>query len=116
MNDFETISVELSADSSPLRFQWNSVIYGVISTPELWFSRRSWWLSSGRAPRGGAGGELLEMKMWRVTAVPLADAGPLGPADHTEDTFDLHQDPATNAWQLSRSLRGGQGLDQQKLA
>lgn len=121
MNDDETISVELSAEGSPLHFRWRGVIYGVISTPELWFSRRNWWLFNGRAPRGSDGGELLEMKMWRVSAVPLAaeslTAGaPLGPADHAEDTFDLHQNPATNDWQLSRSSSSGFDPDQQKLA
>jgi hypothetical protein len=118
MNDFETISVELSAGGSPLRFRRHGVIYGVISTPELWFSRRNWWLFNGRAPRGADGGELLEMKMWRVSAVPLAAESavdrPLGPADHAEDTFDLHQDPTTGEWQLSQNPRIA--IDERKLA
>ncbi len=115
MNEYETISVALSADASPLRFRWRGVVYGVISTPELWFSRRNWWLANGRAPRGSSsGGELLEMKMWRVIAVALADAGPLGPLDRSENTFDLHQDPVTGDWQLSSTVASG--IDQQRLA
>lgn len=94
----EPAQVELSANGAPIRFTWRGVVYGVISSPELWISRQNWWQVTGRAPRG-ASSQLLEIQMWRVDAVPLTDG-----AVRIDGTFDLHRNPRSFEWQLSNAF------------
>lgn len=86
----ESVSVETLPSGVPIRFVWRGVTYGVVSSPEPWISRRSWWSEGGvRVTRGTAAG-LLEVPMWRVDALPLTDG-----AHRMDGTFDLAQPPAT---------------------
>jgi hypothetical protein len=43
----ESVSVETLASGAPIRFVWRGVTYGVVSSPEPWISRRSWWSEGG---------------------------------------------------------------------
>jgi hypothetical protein len=97
MNIEEPISVELSDDGSPIRFEWRGVFYGVTSAPERWFARRPWWQLDERAPRG-TGGSSVDREMWRVDAVPLTAGAP-----RVDGTFDLGLHGATGSWRLSRA-------------
>jgi hypothetical protein len=82
----EAISVETLPSGAPIRFVWRGVTYGVVSSPEPWISRRSWWSEGGvRVARGAAAG-LLAVPMWRVDALPLTDG-----AVRMDGTFDLAQ-------------------------
>lgn len=90
----EKVPVETTDDGSPLRFTWRRVVYGVVSSPELWMTRQAWWRSAVRAPRG-EGQFLLEMPVWRVDALPLTDG-----AHRVDGTFDLALDPVSNEWLL----------------
>jgi len=90
----EGVPVETTGGGAPLRFTWRGVVYGVVSSPELWITRRDWWRSTSRAPRG-AGADLLEMTVWRVDALPLTDG-----ASRVDGTFDLALDPLTGGWSL----------------
>jgi hypothetical protein len=90
----EKVPVETTEGGTPLRFTWRSVVYGVVSTPELWITRQAWWKSATRAPRG-AGPGLLEMRVWRVDALPLTDG-----AHRVDGTFDLALDPVSREWLL----------------
>lgn len=94
----EPVQVELSANGAPIRFCWRGIVYGVISSPEPWISRQSWWQVVGRAPRG-AGSQLLEIQMWRVDAVPLTDG-----SHRIDGTFDLCRNPRNFEWQLSNAF------------
>ena len=88
----EAISVETLPSGAPIRFVWRGVTYGVVSSPEPWISRRSWWNEGGvRVARGAAAG-LLEVPMWRVDALPLTDG-----AQRMDGTFDLAQPRARGA-------------------
>ncbi|MFT2710995.1 DUF6504 family protein [Clavibacter sp. Sh2126] len=89
----EDVEVELSGDGSPLRFTWRGVVYGVVSSPERWIARVDWWQRTGRAPRG-ASGHLLELRMWRVEAVPLTTG-----ARRVDGSFDLSVD-GRGRWSL----------------
>lgn len=85
----ESVSVETLPSGAPIRFVWRGVTYGVVSSPEPWISRRSWWTEGGvRVARGAAAG-LLEVPMWRVDALPLTDG-----AHRMDGTFDLAQPTA----------------------
>nr|WP_208380625.1 DUF6504 family protein [Frigoribacterium endophyticum] len=84
----EQVPVETTEGGAPLRFVWRGVVYGVVSAPEMWMTRREWWRSAPRAPRG-LGAELLELPVWRVDALPLTDG-----AHRVDGTFDLALDPA----------------------
>lgn len=90
----EEVPVETTERGAPLRFEWRGVTYGVVSSPELWITRRDWWRSTPRAPRG-AGADLLELTVWRVDALPLTDG-----ASRVDGTFDLALDPLTQHWSL----------------
>jgi len=90
----EQVPVETTEGGAPLRFVWRGVVYGVVSAPERWVTRREWWRSAERAPRGG-GESLLELPVWRVDALPLTDG-----AHRIDGTFDLALDPAAGAWLL----------------
>ncbi|MFT6534571.1 MAG: hypothetical protein ACJAS7_000603 [Alpinimonas sp.] len=86
----ESVSVETLASGAPIRFVWRGVTYGVVSSPEPWISRRSWWSEGGiRVARGATAG-LLAVPMWRVDALPLTDG-----AHRMDGTFDLAQPVAT---------------------
>ncbi|MCU1546150.1 MAG: hypothetical protein JWP30_1250 [Homoserinimonas sp.] len=91
----EAVAVELSSTGSPVRFRWRGVVYGVISAPEIWVTRQDWWRLAGRAPRG-AGQRLLEVKVWRVDALPLTDG-----ARRIDGTFDLTKNPITGEWHVA---------------
>lgn len=94
----EAISVETLPSGAPIRFVWRGVTYGVVSSPEPWISRRSWWSEGGvRVARGAAAG-LLEVPMWRVDALPLTDG-----AQRLDGTFDLAQPRARSAAATSPS-------------
>ncbi len=86
----EPVSVELSRWGAPVRFIWRGVRYGVVTAPELWFGRESWWLVARRAPRGQM--RSFDREMWRVDAVPLASGLQL------DGTFDLVH--AVDGWRL----------------
>lgn len=89
----EPVSVELSPWGAPTRFVWRGVHYGVVTAPELWFGRESWWLAARRAPRGRA--RSFDREMWRVDAVSL------GHGMRYDGTFDLaHTD---DGWQLAQA-------------
>lgn len=90
----EEVPVETTEGGSPLRFSWRGVVYGVVSAPERWITRRDWWRSTARAPRG-ATTRLLEIDVWRVDALPLTDG-----ASRVDGTFDLALDPLTGRWSL----------------
>lgn len=90
----ERVPVETTEGGSPLRFTWRRVVYGVVSSPEVWVTRREWWRSAVRAPRGRSS-HLVEMPVWRVDALPLTDG-----ASRVDGTFDLALDPATGDWLL----------------
>ena len=90
----ETVPVEITDDGAPLRFVWRGVVYGVVSPPERWITRREWWRSAARAPRGGAV-DLLELPVWRVDALPLTDG-----VHRVDGTFDLALDPIRGSWLL----------------
>ncbi|ROS62111.1 hypothetical protein EDF38_1213 [Frigoribacterium sp. PhB160] len=90
----EQVPVETTEGGAPLRFVWRGVVYGVVSSPERWMTRREWWRSAQRAPRG-AGEGLVEMPVWRVDALPLTDG-----AHRVDGTFDLALDPAGDTWLL----------------
>ncbi|KIU02470.1 DUF6504 family protein [Frigoribacterium sp. MEB024] len=90
----EKVPVETTADGAPLRFEWRGVVYGVVSSPELWVTRTDWWRSATRAPRGSSA-HLLEMTVWRVDAVPLTDG-----AHRVDGTFDLALDGRGDSWLL----------------
>lgn len=98
MNIEEPVTVELSDDGSPLRFEWRGVHYGVISAPERWFARRPWWLLDGRASLGTGEG-LIDREMWRVDAVPLTAGTP-----RRDGTFDLALRSAPGEWHMSRAF------------
>ena len=86
----ESVSVETLSSGAPSRFVRRGVTYGVVSSPEPWISRRSWWNEGGvRVARGAAAG-LLEVPMWRVDALPLTDG-----AHRMDGTFDLAQPVAS---------------------
>lgn len=88
----ESVSVETLPSGAPIRFVWRGVTYGVVSSPEPWISRRSWWTEGGvRVARGAAAG-LLEVPMWRVDALPLTDG-----AQRMDGTFDLAEPAAASA-------------------
>jgi hypothetical protein len=88
----ESVSVETLPSGAPIRFVWRGVTYGVVSSPEPWISRRSWWTEGGvRVARGAAAG-LLEVPMWRVDALPLTDG-----AHRMDGTFDLAQPMTTSS-------------------
>lgn len=91
----EPVDVELSPDGAPVRFTWRGVHYGVISAPEPWLGRRSWWQTDARAPRGG--GTTIERELWRVDAVPLQ-----GVHRRLDGSFDLARG-ASGCWQLERA-------------
>ena len=94
MKTHERVPVETTEDGSPLRFRWRGVVYGVVSSPECWVTRQSWWQSASRAPRG-QGQHLVEMPVWRVDALPLTDG-----AHRVDGTFDLALDQVTGEWLL----------------
>ena len=98
INIEEPVTVELSDDGSPLRFEWRGVHYGVISAPERWFARRPWWLLDDRASLG-TGGALIDREMWRVDAVPLTAGMP-----RRDGTFDLALRSAPGEWHMSRAF------------
>ena len=82
----ESVSVETLPSGAPIRFVWRGVTYGVVSSPEPWMSRRSWWSETGvRVARGSAAARL-DVPMWRVDALPLTDG-----ARRMDGTFDLAQ-------------------------
>jgi hypothetical protein len=87
----ESVSVETLSSGAPIRFHWRGVTYGVVSSPEPWISRRSWWTEGVRVARGSAA-TLLEIPMWRVDALPLTDG-----ANRLDGTFDLAQPHPTSS-------------------
>jgi hypothetical protein len=90
----EKVPVETTEEGSPLRFTWRRVVYGVVSSPEIWMTRQAWWQSATRAPKG-QGQYLIEMRVWRVDALPLTDG-----AHRVDGTFDLALDPLSQEWLL----------------
>lgn len=96
----EPVCVELSPSGAPIRFTWRGDVYGVISTPEPWIGRRSWWDgSTARAPRG-AGASLLETECWRVDAVALTGRN----VGRPDASYDLSRCPEHDAWVLSSAF------------
>lgn len=79
----ESITVDLSADGVPVRFQWRGVTYSVISAPEFWLTRRAWWTDPVSSARGGTASRL-DVPVWRVDATALVTST----AD-LDGTFDL---------------------------
>ena len=94
----EPVTVELSPNGAPVRFIWRGDTYGVISTPEPWLARESWWHTAARAARGS--GIAIEREMWRVDAVPLR--GMPQPVDTSFDLCRLRD----GSWQLEQAWSG----------
>lgn len=94
----EPVDVELSPNGAPVRFVWRGSTYGIISTPEPWLARETWWRTASRAARGS--NTPIEREMWRVDAVPLR--GMLQPGD---TSFDLCRQ-RDGGWLLEQAWSG----------
>jgi len=79
----ESISVDLSANGVPVSFRWRGVTYSVVSSPELWLTRRAWWTEPASSARGSTASQL-DVPVWRVDATALITSN----AD-LDGTFDL---------------------------
>jgi hypothetical protein len=79
----ENITVDVSASGIPVRFRWRGVTYTIVSTPELWLTRRAWWTEPASVARGGTNGRL-DVPVWRVDATPTVTT-----VDDRDGTFDL---------------------------
>ena len=64
--------VLVDLDGAPVSFTWKGRQYTVSSRPVRWYSRRLWWQDAAAAPRG-AGGDMVEVEMWRLWAVSESD-------------------------------------------
>ncbi len=104
----ESVSVETLPSGAPIRFVWRGVTYGVVSSPEPWRSRRSWWAEGARVTRGASAG-VLEVPMWRVDALPLTDG-----ATRLDGTFDLAQQRGSTGWILVTAV--SEDLDERLFA
>ncbi|CAB4625837.1 unannotated protein [freshwater metagenome] len=88
----ENVKVLTNQAGEPIRFSWRNGNYKVTSRPERWYSRRPWWLEARRAQRG-IGSGVLEVEMWRLSAVK----GVSSPSE-----FELLHSQADDGWQLVR--------------
>jgi hypothetical protein len=88
----EHISVELLASGAPIRFTWRGVVYGVVSAPEPWITRRPWWVESSHVAKGSGN---IDLPVWRVDALPLTDG-----AQRMDGTFDLCYERDLRRWTL----------------
>lgn len=79
----EDITVDVSADGTPIRFIWRGNAYTVVSSPERWLTRRAWWTEPDSIARGSATGSL-DVPVWRVDAAPLGAT-----TTEMDGTFDL---------------------------
>jgi len=88
----ERVTVLTNQAGEPVRFSWRNGNYKVVSRPERWYSRRSWWLEASRAQRG-IGADVLEVEMWRLSATK----GIGSPSQ-----FELIHSQIDGGWQLVR--------------
>jgi hypothetical protein len=87
----ESVQVTTNQIGEPIGFSWRGGNYRVVSKPVRWFSRRDWWVEAARAQRGiGAG--VLEVEMWRISAIK----------DSAAAQFELIHTEIDNRWQLVR--------------
>lgn len=79
----ESILVDVSTSGIPTRFHWRGITYTIVSTPELWLTRRAWWTEPASVARGGTNSKL-DVPVWRVDATPLTAT-----TENLDGTFDL---------------------------
>ena len=83
--------VMVDLDGAPVSFSWNGRHYTVISRPVRWYSRKLWWQDADSAPRG-AGGNLVEIEMWRLWAASEMDRVFLEMKHlNPEDDWEIHR-------------------------
>lgn len=88
----ECVEVRTNQLGEPIGFNWRNASYRVITKPVRWFSRRDWWVEAARAQRGiGAG--VLEVEMWRLSAIREA---------HSPAQFELIHTEENKQWKLVR--------------
>jgi hypothetical protein len=88
----EPVEVETLPSGMPIRFTWRGRLYGVLSTPEPWITRRRWWNEHTRVTPGNA--VLLDMPVWRVEAVSMTRG------TFSEGIYDVARGPGGATWML----------------
>jgi hypothetical protein len=61
-----SVSVATTPDGVPTRLEWNGRTFDVARKSLPWVDRSAWWSTAARAPRG-AGEDLLEHLVYRLT-------------------------------------------------
>ncbi|MCD0452769.1 DUF6504 family protein [Actinocorallia sp. API 0066] len=88
MSEVEPVTVWTGQDGLPRRFVWRDRLFVVQRVLRHWIGSRELW----REPGPGQGPV---REFWRVEASPGRDAG----------VYDLHREPGTDTWTLSRVWR-----------
>ncbi|MCX6495091.1 MAG: DUF6504 family protein [Actinobacteria bacterium] len=88
----EPVEVETLPSGMPIRFTWRGQLYGVLSTPEPWITRRRWWNENTRVAPGNV--VTLDMPVWRVEAVTMTGD------TFSEGIYDVARGPGGATWML----------------